>query len=72
MLEKFNRFASEFMVYLNVVSLIVMIHQDKYAEFLGDRKVQPVLDLEVLARLNIARKAFRDKLDGEGKVPLGL
>ena|SRR5688572_18088251 len=49
-----------------------MIHQEKYAEQLGDREIHPVLDLKLLAKLNIVRKAFRSKLDEEGKVPLAF
>ena len=42
-----------------------MIHQEKYAEPLGEREIHTVLDFEQLAKLNVARKAFRNKLEEE-------
>src|SRR4051812_49091902 len=53
-------------------SLILMIHQEKYAEQLGKREIQPVQDLKQLAKLMKARKAFLNKLKEEGKDPLAF
>jgi hypothetical protein len=37
-------------------SLILVMHQEEYAEPLGKREIQPVQDLKQLAKLMIARK----------------
>ena len=49
-----------------------MIHQEEYAEQLGEREIQPVQDLKQLAKLMIARNAFLNKLKEEGKDPLAF
>ena len=49
--------------------LILVMHQEEYAEQLSECKVQPVQDPKQFLKLMIARKAFLNKLKEEGKEP---
>ena len=50
-------------------SLIIVMHQEEYAEQLGEHEIQPVQDLKQLAKLMVARKSFLNKLKEEGREP---
>ncbi|CAG8738674.1 3653_t:CDS:2, partial [Rhizophagus irregularis] len=49
-----------------------VMHQEEYAEQLGEREIQPIQDLKQLSKLMIAREAFLNKLKEEGKDPMAF
>ncbi|CAB4395551.1 unnamed protein product [Rhizophagus irregularis] len=54
------------------ILLVQVMHQEEYAEQLGEREIQPIQDLKQLSKLMIAREAFLNKLKKEGKDPIAF
>src|SRR4051812_40372476 len=60
------------LIYETTNSLVLVMHQEEFAEQLGERELQPVQDFKQLAKLMVARKTFLNKLKEEGKDPLAF